>query len=81
MEPRYPKRKSSSKLHKYASIIIAINHSCAEWSSVFSDEKMTTALIEQLTQHCHIIETKNESCIFKNSTSIQQSGGKNQTKK
>ena len=71
VEPQYPKRKGNSKLHEYASIIIPINHSYSEWSSVFSDEKMTTVLLEQLTQHCHIIETKNESCIFKNSTSIQ----------
>ena len=57
-----------SKLYEHTSVVITTNLSFSQWSAVFDDAKITTALLDRLTHHYHFVETGNESYRFRHST-------------
>ncbi len=47
--------------HERRSTVVTTNLAFAEWVQVFGDEKLTTALLDRLAHHAHILTTKGKS--------------------
>jgi DNA replication protein DnaC len=50
-----------SKRYEKGSIIITGNRPIREWDRVFVDKTLTTAIVDRLMHHCHVIEISGES--------------------
>ena len=58
------------------SLLITSNLSFSDWDQIFQVERMTAALLDRLTHHCHIFEMNGESFRFKESMKEKKKPGK-----
>jgi len=49
------------------SLLVTTNLEFARWAEVFGDERLTGALLDRLTHHCHVLEFNGDSYRFKES--------------
>ena len=53
--------------YERASVLFTSNLPFSKWSQIFQGERMTGALLDRLTHHCHIFEMNGESYRFRES--------------
>jgi DNA replication protein DnaC len=53
--------------YERASLLVTSNLPFSEWNQIFQGERMTAALVDRLTHHCHIVEMNGESYRFRES--------------
>jgi DNA replication protein DnaC len=54
------------------SVVITTNLEFSRWVEVFGDERLTGALLDRLTHHCHVLEFNGDSYRFKESLRTQE---------
>lgn len=54
------------------SLLITSNLAFSDWDQIFQGERMTAALLDRITHHCHIFEMNGESYRFKESMKDKQ---------
>jgi DNA replication protein DnaC len=63
-----------SQRYQRGSLIITTNLGFAEWTEVFGDPRLTSALLDRMTHHCHILEFSGKSYRFRQSLERQAAG-------
>ena len=53
--------------YERSSLLITSNLPFSEWGDISQGERMTAALLDRLTHHCHIFEMNGESYRFRES--------------
>lgn len=67
--------------YERGSLLITSNLPFSEWGQVFQGERMTAALLDRLTHHCHIFEMNGESYRFRESASRKRAQKTNPNQK
>lgn len=60
-----------SQRYQHGSLIVTSNLAFAEWTEVFGDPRFTSALLDRMTHHCHILEFSGKSYRFRQSLQRQ----------
>ena len=60
-----------SQKYLRGSLIVTSNLAFAEWTEVFGDPRLTSALLDRFTHRCHILEFAGESYRFRQSLQRQ----------
>jgi DNA replication protein DnaC len=53
--------------YERGSLLVTTNLPFSEWGQIFQGERMTAALLDRLSHHCHIFEMNGESYRFRES--------------
>ncbi len=61
-----------SQRYERASIIVTSNLPFDEWTDIFGSERLTGALLDRITHHCHILEMNGDSYRLKHSKKKKQ---------